>query len=94
MKQTVDEGVNAIFTCMASGVGDTSFTYQWFLNNIPVSGEDKSILNIQATQDTSGSYTCYVKNQYGNIGQSEAAILTLSMLITLLKLFILYFLTR
>ena len=81
MNRTVDEGVNTTFTCIASGVGNTSFTYQWrFLNDHELK-DDKPILNILVSQDTSGSYTCSVKNQYGNTGQSEAAVLTiLSML--------------
>ena len=84
INRTVDEGVKTTFTCMASGVGNNSFTYQWFLNNNRVSGEDKRILNTVASQDRSGSYTCSVKNQYGNVTQSETAVLIiLSKLITL-----------
>ena len=81
MSRTVDEETETTFACMASGVGNKSFAYQWFLNNNRVPGEDKPILNIVASQDRSGSYTCSVKNEYGNISQSEAAVLTISSML-------------
>ena len=69
---------------MASGVGNTSFTYQWFLNGRVLEEDNKQILNILASLNATGSYTCSVKNQYGGIGQSEAVLTILSMLIKLL----------
>ena len=75
MNITIDEGVKATFTCKASGVESDSFTYEWYLNNDPVTGEYDQTLIVTASQVTSGSYTCSVKNQYGNVSESETAVL-------------------
>jgi len=83
--RTINEGVKTTFTCLATGVGNDSFTYQWFLNNYPIIEENAQILNIAAAlQAHSGSYTCSVKNQYGDISQSGVAMLIiLSMLLVI-----------
>lgn len=78
---TVDEGTKTTFNCIATGVGNNSFTYQWFKNDIRINGENAPILNITASQADSGSYRCSVKNQYGNITQSGVAMLIISSML-------------
>ena len=73
--RTIDEGEKTTFTCKASGVGSDSFTYQWYLNNHPITGENQQSLNITASLADSGSYKCSVKNQYGSTSQSEEVML-------------------
>ena len=73
--RTIDEGERTTFTCKASGVGSDSFTYQWYLNNHPITGENKKSLNITASLADSGSYKCSVKNQYGSTSHSEEVML-------------------
>ena len=72
---TIDEGERTTFTCKASGVGSDSFTYQWYLNDHHITGENQQSLNITASLANSGSYKCSVKNLYGSTSQSEEAIL-------------------
>ena len=87
MNRTVDEEEKTMFSCIASGVGSSSFTYQWYHNNNPITGADQQSLIITASLDNSGNYTCSVKNRYGNTSQSEAALLIiLSMLLLYLNL--------
>ena len=86
MNRTVDEGEKTTFSCIASGVGSSSFTYQWYHNNNPITGADQQSLNITTSLDNSGNYTCSVKNRYGNTSQSEAALLIiLGMLLLCFK---------
>ena len=76
--RSVDEGVQTTFTCIATGVDNNTFTYQWLLNNYLITGENKRILNVTALQAHSGNYTCSVQDQYGNTNQSEEAVLIIS----------------
>ena len=75
--RSVSEGEKTTFTCIATGVGSVSFTYEWFLNNNPVRGEHNRILVIEASKNNSGSYTCSVKNHYESTTQSKEAVLIL-----------------
>ena len=85
----VIKGDGIEFVCSATGVGADDFIYQWFLNDLPVA--DKSILVISAvSEENSGDYKCFVRNQYNGIGQSEVARLVIGTyvcksLLTLLK---------
>ena len=86
MNRTVDKGEKTTFSCIASGVGNSSFTYQWYHNNNPITGEHQSILTNTASLANSGNYACSVRNRYGNTSISGAALLIiLSMLLPLLN---------
>ena len=66
------------FNCSATGVGADHFIYQWFLNDLPVAGQDASTLVISAvSEDNTGDYNCFVRNQYSGTGQSEVVTLVL-----------------
>ena len=76
----VREGEHVKFTCSATGVGADGFIYQWFLNDLPVAGQHTSTLVISAvSEDNTGDYKCFVRNQYNGTGQSEVATLVLGM---------------
>lgn len=82
-------GETTAFTCLATGVGGNNFLYQWFFNNAPIVGEDASLLliNVINSVDSSGEYTCSVRNTYGGTGRSGVARLilgTFCMLLTIL----------
>ena len=77
---TVSKGKHVEIFCSATGVGADDFVYQWFLNGLPigVGGQDTSILIIDAvSEDDTGDYRCFVRNQYNGIGQSEVVQLLL-----------------
>ena len=75
----VKEGDSVNFFCSATGLGASTFTYQWFLNREPVDGQSTSLLVIdEVSVYTTGDYTCSVKSQYGGIGRSGKATLILS----------------
>ena len=72
------EGESVEFTCTATGLGTNSFTYQWFLNDLPVADQDTPTLVINdVSGDDTGDYVCFVGNPYGGTGQSEIARLIL-----------------
>ena len=74
----VRKGVSVQFVCSATGVGADSFVYQWFLNDLPVADQDTSTLIIRAvSENNTGDYQCFVRNQYNGIGQSEVTRLIL-----------------
>ena len=76
------EGKTVKFLCIAHGVGANDFTYQWFLNDLPVTGQTTPNLVISdVSEDNTGDYVCFVRNQYGGISQSEIARLILGTLI-------------
>ena len=75
-KTLVNEGENARFYCHAIGVGASYFEYQWFLNRELVSQNRSLIIDNVLVSDT-GDYICFVRNQYGGIGQSEKSTLIL-----------------
>ena len=59
-------------------MGVDHFVYQWFLNGLPVAGQDTSTLAIVAvSEDNTGDYKCFVRNQYNGIGYSEVVTLIL-----------------
>ena len=63
---------------MAHGVGANGFTYQWFLNDLLVTGQTTPNLVISdVSEKNAGDYVCFVRNPYGGISQSEIARLIL-----------------
>ena len=73
-----DPGEKVTFSCSATGLAATSFTYHWLLNGAPVRRETKQTLVITASEDKTGNYQCTVRNEYGSFGKSSVARLTLS----------------
>ena len=74
----VRKGEHIEFVCSATGVEADNFIYQWFLNDLPVAGQDTSTLIISAvSEDNAGDYKCFVRNQYNGTGQSEVVTLVL-----------------
>ena len=67
-------GGNAELLCSASGLGANNFTYQWFLNDLPIAGQaiPNLVINGISVDDT-GDYMCFVRNPYGGISQSGVA---------------------
>ena len=82
----VRKGDHVEFICSATGVGADDFIYQWFLNDLPVAGEDTSILVINVvSENNTGDYKCFVRNQYNGIGESETIKLILGTYIRIFK---------
>ena len=78
IKVKVKKGEHVEFICSATGVGANDFIYQWFLNDLPVAGQDTATLVIDAvSEDNTGDYRCFVRNRYKGTGQSEVATLIL-----------------
>ena len=76
------EGERVEFICSATGIGSDDFVYQWFLNDLHIANQDKSTLVIgAASENDTGDYRCFVRNQYNGIGQSEVARLVLGKLV-------------
>ena len=74
----VEAGKPVELICSATGVGAEDFVYQWFLNGLPIMGQDTSTLVIHVvSEDNTGDYKCLVRNRYNAIGQSELVILVL-----------------
>ena len=75
---TATEGDSITFTCLATGVGASNFTYEWSLNSSLINGVTEHSYSVIVSEMTIGNYTCIVKNQFGGSSQSNTAILTLS----------------
>ena len=74
----VRRGEHVEFVCSATGVGSVYFIYQWFLNGRPINDQDTSTLVIDAvSENDTGDYKCFARNQYNGTGQSEEATLVL-----------------
>ena len=72
------EGERVEFVCSATGVGSDDFVYQWFLNNLRIADQTTSTLVIDAaSENDTGDFKCFVRNQYNGIGQSKVARLVL-----------------
>ena len=70
----VKKGDSAEFLCSATGLEANNFTYQWFLNDLPVAVQAMPTLVINdITESDTGDYVCFVRNPYGGIGQSGVA---------------------
>lgn len=67
-------GASATFTATAEG--SQPFTYQWFKNNSPLSGQTNAALTLlNLVTNDAGNYSCTVSNTLGG-GVSAAATLT------------------
>ena len=72
------EGERVEFVCSATGVCSDDFVYQWFLNNLRIADQTTSTLVIgAASENDTGDYKCFVRNQCNGIGQSKVARLVL-----------------
>ena len=77
-KIQVMKGERVEFVCSATGVGANGFVYQWFLNDLPVADKNTFTLIIEdVSENNTGDYQCFVRNQYNGIGQSEVTKLIL-----------------
>ena len=57
------KGERVEFFCSATGVGSDDFTYQWFLNDLPISGQATPTLVINSVSGlNTGDYMCFVRN--------------------------------
>jgi hypothetical protein len=71
---------HAMFTVRATGY---SLAYQWYKNEVPISGATNVTLTIESVVATdAGSYTVVVSNSYGSV-TSSAAVLTVASPITI-----------
>ena len=78
VKVNAREGERVEFVCSATGVGSDEFIYQWFLNDLPIADEATPTLVIgAASENDTGDYICFVRNQYNGTGQSEVTRLVL-----------------
>ena len=70
----VKKGESVEFFCSATGLGANNFTYQWFLNDLPIADQAMPTLVINdVTKADSGDYTCSVRSPYERIGRSGVA---------------------
>jgi len=81
------KGERVTFSCSATGLGASMFTYGWLLNGVPVKRKTEQNLIVAASGDTAGDYQCTVRNEYGGFSRSRSATLSLSNV--LIKTFLL-----
>lgn len=75
VSDTVGENSPAVFRVKANGSGP--LTFQWLKDNVPLAGATKDSLFISAALlANAGSYTCIIKDQWGDSVASTPAILT------------------
>ncbi|MDQ8201711.1 S8 family serine peptidase [Pelagicoccus sp. SDUM812003] len=82
--------IHAIVRPVAVEVGDTaqlwvdafgagSLTYQWFKDNVPLVGEDRSVLDLENLDtETEGMYHVLVENEYGSAQSEPVAVKVLT----------------
>lgn len=76
LTQTVTAGGGVTLTTEASGIGP--FTYQWFRDNVALSGATAASYTLPSLQEfQAGSYTVQVANPFGTT-TSAAAVLTVN----------------
>ena len=72
------KGDSVKFLCSVTDLGASSFTYQWFLNDLSIPNQAMPTLVINGiTEYDTGDYVCFVRNNYGGIGQSGVSRLIL-----------------
>ncbi len=67
-------------TLSAGATGPGTFTYQWYKDTAKISGAALSsytILNFQSAN--AGSYTCLIRDQWGDTARTTAAVLSLTV---------------
>jgi hypothetical protein len=70
--QTVTAGATVTFSVAASGTAP--LTYQWFKDNVALSGATAATLTFTATAQSAGSYTVTVNNAAGTTTSSAATL--------------------
>jgi hypothetical protein len=71
--QVVTVGGTATFTVAAAG--STPFTYQWFRNDVPITGANTSSLTLSnVSQSLAGDYSVVVGNSGGTMPSDHAAL--------------------
>ena len=65
------EGKTVEFLRTACGLGASTFTYQWFLNDLPVTEATPNLVINDVSEEDTGNYMCFVRNPYGGISESE-----------------------
>lgn len=74
---TVDENGSVTFSAVAAGAGP--YTYQWYKGDTAISGAIQGSLVINPVLAASaGSYSCVIKDQWGDSAQTVAAVLTVT----------------
>ena len=78
--QSVEVTHTAIFTAIVSGVGNSSFTFQWRRGrHRRIMGETGAILKFTTLSERDeGRYSCYVENMYGDSSVSHTVYLTVT----------------
>jgi len=73
--RTVYFGQTAAFGVTASGPG--TITYQWNRDGVPIGGASSptlSVPNVRTNNNTTGTYTCGVTNEFGGVLSSNAVL--------------------
>ena len=82
--QSVEVTHSATFITMVTGVGSSSFAYQWRHNGTIISGETGDTLMItNANESDSGDYECIVTNEFGDTDSFNVVLIVTSELTTL-----------
>ena len=73
--QSVEVTDSVKFTTTVSGLEKEKFSYQWNHNGVDINGETKETLTIDdATKNHSGSYQCFVTNEFGDSDNSASEL--------------------
>lgn len=72
LSQTVSAGSNATFSVAAST--GTTLSYQWYFNNVLISGATGSSYTLTAKFSNAGLYFVSVKNAFGTVNSATATL--------------------
>ena len=82
----VRKGEYIKITCSATGAGADGFVYQWYWNDLPVAPvanqHTATLVITVVSEENTGGYKCFVRNQYNGTGQSKVITLVLSKLLS------------
>jgi glucose/arabinose dehydrogenase len=71
--ETVSQGQTAVFSVMAGGA--SPLTYQWYKNNVAISGATTATYTIPNAQTANqGSYKVIISNNYGNVTSNTVSL--------------------